>query len=222
MESKVKLLQLLKTNVKLVIAVLITASVAGYITSWTKQSQMDQYIEEYEQFEEDAAVAREFADSLQEELAENDLEVQELQDSMIVIVSILNTSKDRIAELDRERQELKAQVTDSVLNETPPEVREYIAVVEEENEELKVALSAADLLQQNLENQVALLTMSLDTQTLRADSLYTIVMNIPEAPSNPNKVFGFIPKPSRIQSFFIGAALATVAAWKISESLHIH
>ena len=183
---------------------------------------MDQYIEEYEQFEEDAAVAREFADSLQEELVENELEVQELQDSMVVIVSTLNTSKDRIAELDRERQELKAQVTDSILEETPQEVREYITVVEEENEELKVALSAADMLQQNLVNQVALLTMSLDTQTLRADSLYTIVMNIPEAPSNPNKVFGFIPKPSRIQSFFIGAALATVAAWKISESLHIH
>ena len=47
------LLQLLKTNVKLVVAVLITASVAGYITSWTKQSQLDQYIEEYEQFEKD-------------------------------------------------------------------------------------------------------------------------------------------------------------------------
>ena len=40
------LLELLKTNVKLVIAVLITASVAGYITSWTKQSEIDQYIEE--------------------------------------------------------------------------------------------------------------------------------------------------------------------------------
>ena len=113
-------------------------------------------------------------------------------------------------------------MTDSILEETPQEVREYVAVVEQENEELKVALSAADMLQQNLVNQVALLTMSLDTQTLRADSLYTIVMNIPEPPSNPNKVFGFIPKPSRIQSFFIGAALATVAAWKISESLHIH
>ena len=72
------LLELLKTNVKLVIAVLITASVAGYITSWTKQSEIDQYIEEYQQFEEDAAVAREFADSLQEELVENELEVQEL------------------------------------------------------------------------------------------------------------------------------------------------
>ena len=45
------LLQLLKTNVKLVIAVLITASVAGYITSWTKQSEIDKYIEEYEQFD---------------------------------------------------------------------------------------------------------------------------------------------------------------------------
>ena len=130
------LLELLKTNVKLVIAVLITASVAGYITSWTKQSEIDKYIEEYEQFEEDAAVAREFADSLQEELVENELEVQELQDSMVVIVSTLNTSKTRIAELDRERQELKAQVTDSILEETPQEVREYIAVVEEENEEL--------------------------------------------------------------------------------------
>ena len=222
MESKVELLQLLTSNVKLVIAVLITVSVAGYITSWTKQSEIDKYIEEYEQFEEDVAVAREFADSLQEELVENELEVQELQDSMVVIVSTLNTSKDRIAELDREKQVLKAQVTDSILNETPPEVIEYVAVVEQENEELKVALSAADMLQQNLVNQVALLTMSLDTQTLRADSLYTIVMNIPEPPSNPNKVFGFIPKPSRIQSFFIGAALATVAAWKISESLHIH
>ena len=215
-----ELLQLLTSNVKLVIAVLITASVAGYITSWTKQSEIDKYIEEYEQFEEDVAVAREFADSLQEELVEN--EVQELQDSMVVIVSTLNTSKDRIAELDREKQVLKAQVTDSILNETPPEVIEYVALVEQENEELKVALSAADMLQQNLVNQVALLTMSLDTQTLRADSLYTIVLNIPEPPSNPNKVFGFIPKPSRMQSFFIGAAVATVAAWKISESLHIH
>ena len=216
------LLQLLKTNVKLVVAVLITASVAGYITSWTKQSQLDQYIEEYEQFEEEAAVVREFADSLQEELAENDLEVQQLQDSMIVIVSNLNTSKVRIAELDKERQELKAQVTDSILEETPQEVREYVVVIEQENEELKVALSAADQLRQNLVNQVTLLTTSFDTQTLRADSLYTIVLNIPEPPGNPNKVFGFIPKPSRMQSFFIGAAVATVAAWKISESLHIH
>jgi len=216
------LLHLLKTNVKLVVAVLITASVAGYITSWTKQSQLDQYIEEYEQFEEDAAVVREFADSLQEQLVENVLEVQQLQDSMIVIVSNLNTSKVRIAELDRERQELKAQVTDSILEETPQEVREYVVVIEQENEELKVALSAADQLRQNLVNQVTLLTMSFDTQTLRADSLYTIVLNIPEPPGNPNKVFGFIPKPSRMQSFFIGAAVATVAAWKISESLHIH
>ena len=144
------LLQLLKTNVKLVIAVLITASVAGYITSWTKQSEIDKYIEEYEQFEEDVAIAREFADSLQEELAENEFEVQELQDSMVVIVSTLNISKDRIAELDRERQELKAQVTDSVLNETPPEVIEYVQVMEQENEEVKVALSAAEMLQQNL------------------------------------------------------------------------
>ena len=216
------LLQLLKTNVKLVVAVLITASVAGYITSWTKQSQLDQYIEEYEQFEEEAAVVREFADSLQEELAENDLEVQQLQDSMIVIVSNLNTSKVRIAELDKERQELKAQVTDSILEETPQEVRDYVVVIEQENEELKVALSAADQLRQNLVNQVTLLTTSFDTQTLRADSLYTIVLNIPEPPGNPNKVFGFIPKPSRMQSFFIGAAVATVAAWKISESLHIH
>jgi len=216
------LLQLLKTNVKLVVAVLITASVAGYITSWTKQSQLDQYIEEYEQFEEEAAVVREFADSLQEELAENDLEVQQLQDSMIVIVSNLNTSKVRIAELDKERQELKAQVTDSILEETPQEVRDYVVVIEQENEELKIALSAADQLRQNLVNQVTLLTTSFDTQTLRADSLYTIVLNIPEPPGNPNKVFGFIPKPSRMQSFFIGAAVATVAAWKISESLHIH
>jgi len=222
MESKMPLLQLLKTNVKLVVAVLITASVAGYITSWTKQSQLDQYIEEYEQFEEEAAVVREFADSLQEELAENDLEVQQLQDSMIVIVSNLNTSKVRIAELDKERQELKAQVTDSILEETPQEVRDYVVVIEQENEELKIALSAADQLRQNLVNQVTLLTTSFDTQTLRADSLYTIVLNIPEPPGNPNKVFGFIPKPSRMQSFFIGAAVATVAAWKISESLHIH
>jgi len=217
-----RLLELLKTNINLIIAVLITASIAGYITSWTNQFEIDKYIEEYEQFEEDVAVAREFADSLQEELVENELEVQELQDSMVVIVSILNTSKDRIAELDREKQVLKAQVTDSILEETPQEVREYVAVVEQENEELRVALSAADMLQQTLVSQVTLLTMSLDTQTLRADSLYTIVLNIPEPPSNPNKVFGFIPKPSRMQSFFIGAAVATVVAWKISESLHIH
>ena len=213
-----QVLQLLKTNVKLVIAIMMTASIAGYITSWTKQTEIDRYIEEYEQFEEEAAGVREFADSLQEKLVENDLEVQELQDSMIVIVSNLNTSKDRIAELDRERQELKAQVTDSVLHETPPEVIEYVQVVEQENEELKVALSAADMLQQNLVNQVTLLTMSLDTQTLRADSLYTIVLNIPEPPSNPNKVFGFIPKPSRMQSFFFGAAVATIVVWKT----HIH
>jgi len=178
-----RLLELLKTNINLIIAVLITASIAGYITSWTNQFEIDKYIEEYEQFEEDVAVAREFADSLQEELVENELEVQELQDSMVVIVSILNTSKDRIAELDREKQVLKAQVTDSILEETPQEVREYVAVVEQENEELRVALSAADMLQQTLVSQVTLLTMSLDTQTLRADSLYTIVLNIPEPPS---------------------------------------
>jgi len=91
----------------------------------------------------------------------------------------------------------------------------YIDTIEEENKALKENVSAANQLIATLQNQNELFQTSLTLETTRADSLATIVAAIPEPPKNPNKVLGFIPKPTRTQTFILGTLVGGVAAWKL-------
>jgi len=209
------ILQLLTDNLHLLPLVLISVLLSSYTTSLFKQDQIDIYIEEFNQFKEQAEKTQQFADSLTSLVEEYKEEIEELNDSVLVQTSELTRASTVVATLSARTEELRDQLNDSVMEETPEQVVVYIDELEEENVALKDNVSAANQLIATLQIQSDLFQTSLTLETTRADSLATIVAAIPEPPSNPNRVFGFIPKPSRTQTFILGTLVGGVATWKL-------
>lgn len=209
------ILQLLTDNLHLLPLVLISVLLSSYTTSLFKQDQIDIYIEEFNQFKEQAEKTQQFADSLTSLVEEYKEEIEELNDSVLVQTSELTRASTVVATLSARTEELRDQLNDSVMEETPEQVVVYIDELEEENVALKDNVSAANQLIATLQIQSDLFQTSLTLETTRADSLATIVAAIPEPPSNPNRVFGFIPKPSRTQTFILGTLVGGVVTWKL-------
>lgn len=208
-------LQLLRDNLHLIPLVLMCVFLSSYVTSVFKQDEIDIYIEEFNQFKQEAEKTQQFADSLASLVEEYKEEIEELNDSIVVQTSELTRASNAVATLSARTQELRDQLDDSVMSEVPEQVVVYIDTIEEENEALKENVSAANQLIATLQNQNELFQTSLTLETTRADSLAAIVAAIPEPPKNPNKVLGFIPKPTRTQTFILGTLVGGVAAWKL-------
>tara|TARA_S200002703_G_scaffold158822_1_gene170249 strand:- start:1505 stop:2152 length:648 start_codon:yes stop_codon:yes gene_type:complete len=209
-------LQLLKDNLHIIPIVLACIFLSSYATSMFKQDEIDIYIEEFNQFKEEAEKTQQFADSLSSLVDEYKEEIEELSDSIVVQTSELTRTSNVVANLSARTQELRDQLDDSVMSEAPEQVVVYIDTLEQENDALKENVSAANQLIATLENQNQLFQTSLTLETTRADSLASIVAAIPEPPPNPNKVLGFIPKPTRTQTFLLGTLVGGVAVWKLA------
>jgi septal ring factor EnvC (AmiA/AmiB activator) len=209
------ILQLLTDNLHLLPLVLICVLLSSYTTSLFKQDQIDIYIEEFNQFKEQAEKTQQFADSLASLVEEYKEEIEELNDSILVQTSELTRTSIVVATLSARTEELRDQLDDSIMEEVPEQVVVYIDGLEEENVALTENVSAANQLIATLQTQSDLFQNSLTLETTRADSLAIIVAAIPEPPSNPNRVFGFIPKPSRTQTFILGTLVGGVATWKL-------
>ena len=208
-------LQILKDNLHLVPLVLMCVFLSSYVTSMFNQDEMDIYIQQYNEFKQEAEKTQQFADSLASLVEGYKEEIKELNDSIIVQVSKLNDAETRVADLGRRTANLREQLNDSLMSHVPEPVVAYIDGLEEENTALKQNVSAANQLIATLQTQNDLFQTSLTLETTRADSLAIIVANIPEPPKNPNKVWGFIPKPTRTQTFILGALVGGVATWKL-------
>lgn len=208
-------LQLLKDNLHLLPLLLLCGFLSSYVTSIFKQDEMDIYIQQYNEFKQEAEKTQQFADSLASLVEGYKEEIKELNDSIIVQVSKLNDAETRVADLGRRTANLREQLNDSLMSHVPEPVVAYIDGLEEENTALKQNVSAANQLIATLQTQSDLFQTSLTLETTRADSLAVIVANIPEPPKNPNKVLGFLPKPTRTQTFILGAVVGGVAAWKL-------
>ena len=209
------ILQLLTDNLHLLPLVLICVLLSSYTTSLFKQDQIDIYIEEFNQFKEQAEKTQQFADSLASLVEEYKEEIEELNDSILVQTSELTRTSIVVATLSARTEELRDQLDDSIMEEVPEQVVVYIDGLEEENVALTENVSAANQLIATLQTQSDLFQNSLTLETTRADSLAIIVAAIPEPPSNPNRVFGFVPKPSRTQTFILGTLVGGVATWKL-------
>lgn len=208
-------LQLLRDNLHLVPLVLMCVFLSSYVTSMFNQDEMDIYIQQYNEFKQEAEKTQQFADSLASLVEGYKEEIKELNDSIIIQVSKLNDAETRVADLGRRTANLREQLNDSLMSHVPEPVVAYIDGLEEENTALKQNVSAANQLIATLQTQNDLFQTSLTLETTRADSLAAIVAAIPEPPKNPNKVLGFIPKPTRTQTFILGTLVGGVAAWKL-------
>lgn len=210
-----KVLQFIRANLLLLPVVLLTITVTWYITSMFKQDEMDVYINQYNDYRERVEETQHFADSLQSIVDEYGVQIEQLNDSVDAKTSELTRVNRRVIELSRQTAILRSRLTDSLMAQIPPEVANYITALEAENTELKNNVSAAEALIATTIQRNQLLVSSLQLETTRADSLASVIADLPPPPSNPNKILGFIPKPSRTQTFIIGVVVGGVATWKL-------
>ena len=187
--------------------------VSSYLTGISKQDEIDAYIEEYEEFREEAVQANNFADSLKVEIAEADSIAEEA-------IELAEEYAEDIQELEEETETLKEEVALKVeeLNEEST-IEEALEVVEDQ----RVIIEQQDSTLRMKDQQIAQLWVSIEQKdyqinllTASTDSLQIIIANIPPPPPNPNKFLGFIPKPTRTQTFIIGAIVGGVAAYKLT------
>jgi len=172
------------------------------------KDKMQDYIDKYKTFQAQADSAVKFADSLKTQILieQNEAHVAEARaEALSHDVKVL---KNKTTSLRTHVDTLRVTITDSTeLARKVIPIQDSIIAHQDSTiktqdtqiTELKTALSKK-------ENAILLLTTS-------RDSLQKVVLNIPPAPKNPNKMFG-IPLPSRkvmlITGFIAGAITTTV------------
>ena len=200
---------------------LLAASVAVWLVFMYADSgskdKMDVYIQQYKQFQAQADSAVKFADSLKTQIIIEETEAQLAQEKANHYAEDVKALRTTTSVLKNKRDSLLKEtgmpqtVTDSILHMSSIISIQDSIIDQQENTintqdtqivQLNKALN-------NKDNVINLLTLS-------RDSLQKVVINIPQAPKNPNKMFG-IPLPSRkvmLVTGFIAGVVTTATVLK--------
>jgi len=193
------------------ILLIVFVAFAGWqLRDWGVDTELEAYREQIEQFQANVEEVTQYGDSLQRENAQllDALERnQEILDQAQAEADALENANKQISEHVDSLKEAAQAALDSV----PPEVQEYVVALEDQVDSLEDELSV-----QKEINLVQGIDMRLyqdlyANEKLRADSLQATINAFPdEAVPDPEKLFGFIPLPSRKLSFLAGATTAVV------------
>ena len=208
-------------NMSSKIKYLLAASVAVWLVFMYADSgskdKMDVYIQQYKQFQAQADSAVKFADSLKTQIIIEETEAQLAQEKANDYAEDVKALRKTTSVLKNKRDSLLKEtgmpqtVTDSILQMSSIISIQDSIIDKQENTintqdtqigQLNKALNSKD-------NVINLLTLS-------RDSLQKVVINIPQAPKNPNKMFG-IPLPSRkvmLVTGFIAGVVTTATVMK--------
>lgn len=196
---------------------LLAASVAVWLAFMYADSgskdKMGVYIQQYKQFQAQADSAVKFADSLKTQIIIEETEAQLAQEKANHYAEDVKALRKTTLVLKNKRDSLLKEivmpqtVTDSILHMSSIISIQDSIIDQQENTintqdtqivQLNTALTSKD-------NVINLLALS-------RDSLQKVVINIPQAPKNPNKMFG-IPLPSRkvmlMTGFIVGIVTTT-------------
>lgn len=196
---------------------LLAASVAVWLAFMYADSgskdKMGVYIQQYKQFQAQADSAVKFADSLKTQIIIEETEAQLAQEKANHYAEDVKALRKTTLVLKNKRDSLLKEivmpqtVTDSILHMSSIISIQDSIIDQQENTintqdtqivQLNTALTSKD-------NVINLLALS-------RDSLQKVVINIPQAPKNPNKMFG-IPLPSRkvmlVTGFIVGIVTTT-------------
>jgi len=189
--------------------------VSSYLTGVSKQDEIDIYISEYKQFQKEAESASALADSLMLEVEESEQKAEEAQQRANELAEDVVELKAETDNLKNRRDELRAQLEagDSLSAEA---ALQMIPIQDSIIEQQDSIIETQGLQITELNSVILRKDFSIGVLTTAVDSLQVIVNNIPPPPPNPNKVFGFIPKPSRTQTFIVGIIVGGVATWKLT------
>ena len=195
----------LLTKIIIVLLLLGTGFVVYDNMSGTKDD-MEQYIQKYNTFKLQADAANQMVDSLKTVIVIEENEARAAIGRANVYATQVKTAKNQVVGLKSNEDRLRKTITDSIemARRIIPKLDSIIAqqdtvILHQDGEikDLRLALQKKDTV-------ISLLTYS-------RDSLQKVIITIPMAPKNPNKMFG-ITLPSRTVTFIAGTVIGLVTA----------
>lgn len=195
----------LLTKIIIVLLLLGTGFVVYDNMSGTKDD-MEQYIQKYNTFKLQADAANQMVDSLKTVIVIEENEARAAIGRANVYATQVKTAKNQVVGLKSNEDSLRKTITDSIemARRIIPKLDSIIAqqdtVIFHQDGEIKDLWLAL----QKKDTVISLLTYS-------RDSLQKVIITIPMAPKNPNKMFG-ITLPSRTVTFIAGTVIGLVTA----------
>ena len=197
----------MKVLTKIIIVLLLLG--IGFVVydnmSGTKDD-MEQYIQKYNTFKLQADAANKMVDSLKTVIVIEENEARAAIGQANIYAAQVKTTKNQVVGLKLNEDSLRKTITDSIemARRIIPKLDSIIAqqdtvILHQDGEikDLRFALQKKDTV-------ISLLTYS-------RDSLQKVIITIPMAPKNPNKMFG-ITLPSRTVTFIAGTVIGLVTA----------
>ena len=195
---------------------LLAASVAVWLMFMYADSgskdKMDVYIQQYKQFQAQADSAVKFADSLKTQIIIEETEAQLAQEKANHYAEDVKALRKTTSVLKNKRDSLLKEtgmpqtVTDSIVH-----MSSIISVQDSIIDQQENTINTQDTQIVQLNKALTSKDNAINLLTLSRDSLQKVVINIPQAPKNPNKMFG-LPLPSRkvmLVSGFIAGVVTT-------------
>lgn len=200
---------------------LLAASVAVWLVFMYADSgskdKMDVYIQQYKQFQAQADSAVKFADSLKTQIIIEETEAQLAQEKANDYAEDVKALRKTTSVLKNKRDSLLKEtgmpqtVTDSIVH-----MSSIISVQDSIIDKQENTINTQDTQIVQLNKALHSKDNVINLLTLSRDSLQKVVINIPQAPKNPNKMFG-IPLPSRkvmLVTGFIAGVVTTATVMK--------
>lgn len=208
-------------NMSSKIKYLLAASVAVWLAFMYADSgskdKMDVYIQQYKQFQAQADSAVKFADSLKTQIIIEETEAQLAQEKANHYAEDVKALRKTTSVLKNKRDSLLKEtgmpqtVTDSIVH-----MSSIISIQDSIIDQQENTINTQDTQIVQLNKALTSKDNVINLLTLSRDSLQKVVINIPQAPKNPNKMFG-IPLPSRkvmLVTGFIAGVVTTVTVMK--------
>lgn len=181
------------------------------------EDKYEQFKIEYTQYKKSAETAVKYGDSLRKEVNKLDDKIQEkdvLITSLTVTIGSKNKEqrilKNKLSDLEQDVDSLKKGNDSSAIIVAQDEVIENLKSQVETAESIIVKKDSIISLQQN---KLELTETQKKLYKMESDSLRTVIQKMPKAPTNPNKIWGIIPKPSRtvigVTAFATGVIVGT-------------
>lgn len=213
---KINPIKLITENVQIVVTVIVVALASSYMGMWSQQDDIDRWRDAYDNYKDSVELLRQENTQLLDRVAQMTEHVGEIEDSIAVLNRELAERTAQIIALRDRLDSIRVNINDSILEITPPEVREYVATLEQTVEVQDSTITELRAVDRLRVTQIDTLLFANELLTAQLDSVNVVLGNIPETPDNPNKILGFIPKPTPTQSFILGTITTLVIVWGVS------
>lgn len=181
------------------------------------KDKMDEYIQQYKQFQAQADSAVKFADSLKTQIIIEETEAHLAQEKANEYAEDVKELKKTTSVLKNKRDSLmKETVTPQTVTDSILHMSSIISLQDSIIDQQEHTINTQDTQIVQLNKALQSKDNVINLLTLSRDSLQKVVINIPQAPKNPNKMFG-LPLPSRkvmLVTGFVAGIITTTTVMK--------